>query len=208
MLPAAILVPAIHEFVKALCSTLQGDLVPKNTGRLTLNPFKHFEPIGFLFIMVFRFGWGRPLETSALYYRDRQRGVLVTYLVPVLVNLLLGIGSVILVSMLADDGIHTFSIAISWSLLETNLRILGIILLSHFALINISFAIFNLIPVYPLAANKLLLHFSRPDTIARLNHYEKNLQFLLMVGLILGLAEWVITPLALRIVAFAWGIVA
>ena len=53
LLPAAFLAPVIHEMVKALISTAQGDPAPRRHGFLTANPFKYFEPIGFIFIMVF-----------------------------------------------------------------------------------------------------------------------------------------------------------
>ena len=64
MLPAAFLVPVIHEWVKAMVSTALGDPAPGRHGFLTANPFKYFEPIGFFFILLFGFGWGRPVPTT------------------------------------------------------------------------------------------------------------------------------------------------
>jgi len=215
MIPAALLAPAIHEWVKALCSALQGDQTPRNTGRLTLNPFKHFEPVGFMFILLFGFGWGKPVDTTALHYKDRQRGVIVTYITPVLISLILGLVSAALVAILAGgggDGLIplriVFSQLVFFPFLPPDLHSLGMILLAHFALININLAIFNLIPVYPLAANHILLRLSRPDTIARLTHYEKPLQIILILFLLFEIAERVIVPISMRIIVFAWGIVA
>ena len=212
MLPAAFLAPVIHEFIKAVCSSLQGDPTPRNTGRLTLNPFKYFDPIGFIFVLHFGFGWGNPTPTAALHYRNRQRGVLVTYLVPVLVNLLLGIGAVAVVAIMTSvtdlrmDGYLAFWAYISTSIFTTDIYILTMIILSHFAFINICMAFFNLIPVFPLAANKILLQFSRPDTIARLNHYEKPMQIILILLLAFGIITQVFTPLAMHIVRLVWGV--
>jgi len=212
MIPAAILVPAIHEWVKALCSAAQGDPTPQRTGRLTLNPFKHFEPIGFLFILLFGFGWGKPAETATLHYRNRQRGVIITAVVPVLVNIILGLAAAVAVMILAGgvgQGILAVQLAfvqlVRFPLLPPDFHFLALILLSHFALVNINIAIFNIIPVYPLAANKLLLHFSRPDTIARLNHYEKPMQMVLILLLLFNLVERFIVPISMRLLVFAWG---
>ena len=192
LLPAAILVPAIHEGVKALVSTLQGDPSPRRYGYLTINPFKYFEPIGFLFIMMFGFGWGRPVPTTALHYRDRKLGIVLTYTVPVLVNLLLGIGTLVFIRvLLVGPNSHMFSnpffgLIHEWRWMP-HAPTIGIHMLTHFAAININYALFNLIPVYPLAANKLLITFSSPDNIARLNHYEKPMQLFLIIFMVFGL---------------------
>ena len=211
MLPAAFLAPVIHEWVKALVSTLQGDPTPRNTGHLTLNPFKHFEPIGFVFILLFGFGWGNPTPTAALHYKDRRRGVVITHTVPVLVNLLLGIGSVILLNILLTRvlgpmDLRAFYFHLNFMLWTPNAYDIGLIMLAHFAYINICLALFNLIPVYPLAANRLLLLFSRPENIARINHYEKPMQIILILLLAFGVVFRVLSPIAARIISMSWGL--
>jgi len=212
MIPAALLVPAIHEWVKALCSTMQGDQTPKNTGRLSLNPIKHMEPIGFMFILLFGFGWGRPVETATLHYKNRSLGVVITHTVPILINLVLGITAAIAVVILSGgQGMmpHAVFFALeSFPFMPPDVQIFGLILLAHFAFININFALFNLIPIYPLATNRLLLHFSRPDTIARLNHYEKPMQMILILLLLFNLLDRAIIPITVRILFFAWGFIA
>jgi len=211
MLPAAFLAPVIHEWVKALCSTALGDHTPRNTGHLTLNPFRYFEPIGFVFILLFGFGWGNPTPTAALHYKNRQTGTLITYLVPVLVNLLLGIGAAIAVSALAANvygpmHYNSLFIFIGFSFWTPNIYFLGILMLSHFAFININMALFSIIPVYPLAANKLVQLFGRPDTIARVNHYEKPMQIILILLLAFGLIGQLFFPITRFIIGLAWGI--
>jgi len=213
MLPAAFLVPVIHEWVKAIASTIQGDPTPRNTGHLTLNPFKYFEPIGFVFMLIFGMGWGNPTPTAALHYKDRRRGVIVTYMTPVLVNLLLGIGTVVLVNVLLTREVGSmphgaFFFYLNISMWTSYANDIILMLLAHFAFMNICFALFNLIPVYPLAANKLLLTFSRPDTIARVSHYEKPMQVILILMLFFGFVMQVISPAAHWIIRMAWGFAA
>jgi len=227
MLPAAFLVPVIHEWVKAMVSTAQGDPAPRRYGFLTANPFKYFEPIGFCFILLFGFGWGRPVPTTALHYKNRRLGVILTYTIPMLVNLLLGAIAVVGVNILSADmslplninprHYSTFFFFIQNWYFRLNASYIAALFLAHFAFININMVFFNLIPVYPLAANKLLLTFSSPDTIAKLNHYEKPMQ----VGLILmlafsfinfgfggdGIIMRIIFPLTSRVVSILWGLV-
>ena len=73
-IPGILVATTVHEFVRALTSTVLGDTYPKSQGQVTLNPVKHFEPIGFLMMLYSGgFGWGKPVETSALYYKNRKR---------------------------------------------------------------------------------------------------------------------------------------
>ena len=211
MLPAAFFVPVIHEWVKAMVSTALGDPTPRERGYLTLNPFRYFEPIGFLFVLIFGYGWGNPTPTAALHYRDRQKGIIITYVTPVLVNLLLGIGAVIGVNILINahfshvpyNMFFFFLHASEWT---TDIYTLSILLLSHFAFVNINIALFNLIPVYPLAANKLLLLFSQPDNIARFTHYEKPMQVGMVLMLAFGIIGSILHPIAQLIIRASWGI--
>ena len=70
-IPGILVATTVHEFVRALTSTVLGDTYPKSQGQVTLNPVKHFEPIGFLMMLYSGgFGWGKPVETSALYYKN------------------------------------------------------------------------------------------------------------------------------------------
>ena len=66
-IPAIFIATTAHEFTRAAVSSALGDNYPKSQGRLTLNPFKHFEPIGFLLLLYSGgFGWGRSVVNLAL----------------------------------------------------------------------------------------------------------------------------------------------
>jgi len=210
MLPAAFLVPVIHEWVKAMVSTAQGDPTPRQHGFVTLNPFRYFEPVGFLFVLLFGFGWGNPTPTAALHYKNRQQGVVITYVTPVLINLLLGIGAVIGVNILLNIhygqvNYNMFFLSIRMAMWTSDPYYIAILVLSHFAMVNINIALFNLLPVYPLAANRLLLLFSRPDTIARVNHYEKPMQIAMIVMLAFNIIAMILSPILHIIVRIVWG---
>ena len=87
-IPAIMIATTIHEFTRAAVSSSLGDKLPREQGRLTINPLKHFEPIGMILMLACGFGWGLPVNTSALYYKDRKKGVLITAVAPTIANLI------------------------------------------------------------------------------------------------------------------------
>lgn len=201
-IPAAFFALALREAVKARCSTALGDPSPKNAGLLVGNPFKYIEPIGFIFTVVFDFGWGRPTPTSPLYYKDPKKGILITYLTPSVVNLFVGlfvaffVGIVNLTAVqMTLVAIHPiFSFAAYWTLL----------FLAAFARINVSLALFNMIPVPPLDAAKLLQSAVSPNVAVKLTQNEKVLQLVMMMLIIMNVIPMIIRPIALMLVNAAW----
>jgi Zn-dependent protease len=169
LLPGAFLAPVIHEFVKARVSAALGDPTPRKNGFITYNPLKFFEPIGFIMMMVLRIGWGQPVTTSPFYYKDKRMGIALTYITPMVVNLMVGMLAILLAKMfsgvlvgLAYDCIYLFG------------------------LLNIRLAVFNLIPIHPMAMSKIIHIFVSPETSMQLNHREKYLQILLFFLIIFG----------------------
>jgi Zn-dependent protease len=181
-MPAAFFAPIIHEWVKALCSAGQGDPTPKNKGFLSGNPLKYFEPVGFFLILMFGYGWGQPVPTSPLYYKDRRRGVVITYVVPSVVNLLVGVAAAAIFNILRS--VVPYAPGIGYEVFVHAMNIL-----SSFARINVGMAFFNLIPVYPLDCARVLQLFLPPQTMSSMNRYEKVFQVVLLITLVFGWAQ-------------------
>lgn len=176
---AGIVAVTIHEYTKALVSTMLGDKVPKNTGKLTLNPMKHLEPIGYLCLVVSQgYGWGKPTQTSAINYKDKKWGTVLTYSLPSVVNLLFGYVMIML-----------------WINTDGDMRLL----FAHMGLVNLRLAFFNLIPIYPLDGAKVLSVFLSPQKAMAMAQYEKILQMLLIMLLVTGLADRIISPMILML---------
>ena len=204
---AAFFALVVHESVKARCSTLLGDPLPKNRGLLSGNPLKYIEPIGFILTVIFGFGWGRPTPTAPMYYKDVKKGIFITYLTPSLVNMLLGLAAALILGIFnallpqaapgalpAMGATTTFSVwALYWLF-----RFLII-----FAMINISVALFNMIPVPPLDAAKLLQSALSPNIAVKMAQNEKVLQIVLMLLIVLRIVEQVINPISVLIVRSA-----
>lgn len=174
-----LLATTIHEFTKALFSTKFGDLAPRNEGRLTLNPFSHFEPIGFILFLICGFGWGKPVNTSALYYKDRRSNIVTTYSMPILVNFILGIIFIYL------SKIIEYNTALYMREIGKYLQMF----LVNFYTVSISLALFNLIPVYPLAGYKIFTTVLSQNKVIKLTQYEGVLQVVLIFALIIPITR-------------------
>ncbi|KXL52565.1 peptidase family M50 [Anaerotignum neopropionicum] len=178
-IPGIIFATTIHEFTRAAVSTALGDTLPQNKGRLTLNPMKHFEPIGFL-IMFYSggFGWGRPVETSALYYKNRKRDTLLVAVLPSVVNMFFGIIFLGIYSKAALGNTYLYMI------------------FNYLCYYNVGLAIYNILPVSPMDCVKVLSVTLPANKYFQYLQYEKMVQmlflFLLFFGLITGVFSYII----------------
>ena len=174
-IPGILVATTVHEFTRALLSTIFGDNYPKSQKRLTLNPIRHFEPIGFLMMFYSGgFGWGKPVETSALYYKNRKRDTLLVAILPSVVNLIMGIVFMSIYVMLRNNAGNPYLIA----------------LLNYLAYYNVGLAMYNILPVAPMDCVKVLAVLMPANQYFKYMQNEKMIQmiflFLMFFGLITG----------------------
>lgn len=176
---AIFVVITIHEYTKAKTSSLFGDVVPKEEGRLTLNPFKHFEIIGFILFMYYGYGWGKPVRTSSLFYKDRKKDTLITYISPIAVDLLVAVIFGIVLKITSGFYLNSYLV----------------LFFERLVLYSISLAVFNIIPVRPLCGERILSALVSPNTALKMSQNEKIFQIILITLMILGLADIIIKPI-------------
>lgn len=201
-IPAAFCALVLHEMVKAHCSTWMGDPLPKKSGLMSGNPFKYLEPIGFIITLVFGFGWGRPTPTSPLYYKDRHKGIFVTYLTPSLVNLFFGLTAALFVGAL--DITAGYAVQGADPIVAYIITWLFRFILT-FAHCSVAIALFNMIPVPPLDASKLLQSAVSPNLAVKLSQNEKVLQLVLFMLIVFGIVSGVIVPATNTLIYAAGG---
>ena len=177
-IPGIIIATTLHEFVRAAVSTYFGDTLPKQKGRLTLNPIKHFEPIGFILMLSTGFGWGKPVDTSSLYYKNRKRDTLLTAILPTIANLIFAILISIIVFLLMNYAQN---------------YILNILTLIVYY--NISIAVYNIVPVSPMDGLKVLSNIMPSNQYFKLMQYEKIIQILFLLLLFMGLGDFIFSPI-------------
>jgi Zn-dependent protease len=171
ILPGAVIALTLHEFAHALVATLLGDPTPKEEGRLSLNPLKHIDPIGFLMILVFRFGWAKPVRYDPSKLRKPvEHSVLIAVAGP-LMNLLAGFLLLVLAKLLlpflsgpAGGVVATILVDAVW--------------------IDLALFVFNLVPLPPLDGSHIVLH-AIPDRFFRAKLAYARFGSLFLLGLIL-----------------------
>jgi Zn-dependent protease len=141
-LPGVILGLTVHESCHALVAHLCGDSTAKEQGRLTLNPLKHIDPIGFLMLVFVGFGWAKPVQFNEQNLKNPKTDVIKIALAGPLSNALIAMILSVLFVLLS-------------SAISANLIIFQIFRSAIF--INWALFVFNLIPLPPLDGSHLLL---------------------------------------------------
>ena len=141
-LPGLVIALVIHEYAHAKAADVMGDFTPRMTGRLTLNPMAHIDPIGLIMLLVVRFGWAKPVMINARNFRNWRQGELLVALAGPVVNLLVAFISLLAMAVLFKLGMFSEGVRL---------------VLSMMVLFNINFAIFNMLPLPPLDGSKVLM---------------------------------------------------
>ncbi len=89
----------VHEYAHGFVSYKLGDPTAKYSGRLSLNPLSHIDPIGALCMIFFRFGWAKPVPINPMYYKNRKRDTAIVSLAGPVANVTLAFLSTILFSL-------------------------------------------------------------------------------------------------------------
>ena len=183
-LPVILFALTIHEMSHGLVAYWCGDPTAKNLGRLSLNPLRHLDPIGFLCMMLVGYGWAKPVPINARNFRDHKKGMALSAAAGPLSNLIMGLISAVLYGFFSAYDSYLFYrfgenstvfIAIGWISL---LFYLG-------ALFNLVFAFFNLIPVPPFDGSRLALVFLPPKAYFGIMRYERQILLGILIAMIL-----------------------
>ncbi|MDM8203161.1 site-2 protease family protein [Faecalicoccus acidiformans] len=175
---AVILAMSVHEMAHGLVSYWLGDPTAKLQGRISLNPFAHVDWLGVLCLLLFHFGWAKPVPVDPSYYKDRKTGIIWTSFAGPVANFLLAFVCIFcLILILKLNPLFLYSNL--GSLLES--------ILSMTATLNIGFGLFNLIPVPPLDGSKVLFAFLPDEQYYRFIQGSPFFMLVLVVLIYLGI---------------------
>jgi len=148
-LPGVLLGLTVHEFSHAFCAWKLGDNTAKEQGRITLNPIKHIDIIGFLFILFAGFGWAKPVQFNPENLRNLRRDKALIAAAGPLSNFALGI-----ILTLSARFLLYYHIRNNLNFGEIAFH--SYLILFSAASINFGLFVFNLIPVPPLDGSHIV----------------------------------------------------
>ncbi|MEG0960742.1 MAG: site-2 protease family protein [Erysipelotrichaceae bacterium] len=179
LLPAVLIALTLHELAHGFVSYKLGDPTPKREGRLSLNPFAHLDPFGTLCLIVFGFGWAKPVMVNPNYYKNPKVGMVLTAIAGPLTNFLIAF-----VCLLLDVLMIRFNLAYSNSF---SFYIYNLLLVT--SQISIGLGVFNLIPIPPLDGSKVLFALLPEDLYFKFMQYERYISVALIFVLYLGVLD-------------------
>ena len=173
-----------HEVSHGYVAYRLGDTTAKDAGRLTLNPLKHIDPMGLLMMVVFKFGWAKPVPVNMWKFKNPKKGMAITAAAGPIANLLIALVFLFLYGFLFAL-LHRPGRSLNW-LLE---------MLYITAYLSIALAIFNIIPIPPLDGSKVLFSCISDRSYTKLMYYERYGMIILLV-LVLLLSRTSLDPLS------------
>lgn len=171
--PAALIAIIFHEVSHGLMSYWLGDPTPKEEGRLTLNPIKHLDPIGTLCLIVFKFGWAKPVRVNPRYYKNPKWGMALVGLAGPLANYLTAFLSGLFLFLMIRFAPATMLTEIVCTFLM------------YVIMINVGLGTFNLIPIPPLDGSKIVGAILPEEAYYQYMKYQKYGTFIILGLLIL-----------------------
>lgn len=183
--PITLIALTLHELAHGWVSGKLGDPTPKREGRMTLNPLAHLDLVGTLLMVLTGFGWAKPVMVNPMYYKDKKKGMALVGIAGPVMNVLLAFAGMIIYISAAliavningsADGLSTFAY-----------------IMNLFAIRNLSFAVFNLIPIPPLDGSRVISMFLPDKAYYKLMSLERY-SFIIIIALsVLGVFDAVIS---------------
>ncbi len=173
--PPILLALTFHEYAHAYMAYRYGDDTARQSGRLTLNPLRHLDPLGTIMIFIVHFGWAKPVPVNPNRLRNPKKDMLWISAAGPLANMVLALASGLLIRVLLTIGVtpdrHT-AIGLLFLMVIMSLQI------------NLALAIFNILPIAPLDGSKILFALL-PVRYEKLIYFLERYGPFILIGLII-----------------------
>jgi len=168
LLPGIVIGLTIHEFSHAYIAQRCGDNTSKDQGRVTLNPLKHIDLLGFLMLFFAGFGWAKPVQFNEMNLRNPKTDVLKIAVAGPVSNAITAMVLSVVFVLIFNNGLYS---DILWELFIYSI------------FINWGLFVFNMIPIPPLDGSHLLFHYFKnyPSVYRTVNKYGTLILFALLI---------------------------
>ena len=180
-MPGIIIAMVVHEWAHARVAYALGDYTPKLDGRLTLNPAAHVDLFGLLMLFLVHFGWAKPVRINPSNFSNPRRDDILVSLAGPMSNLITAFLTLIVIILLLK-----FDIPMT----EGAGTVLQMIMI-----ININFAIFNMLPIPPLDGSQILRNLLPYELAYRFAQLERYSFLILIIFLMTPILSYVFVPL-------------
>jgi len=187
LIPALVFSLSFHEFAHAWMAYKLGDSTAARMGRLTLNPMSHLDPMGSLALLLMGFGWAKPVPVDPRYLKNPRQDMVKVAAAGPISNIILAIIAALVLRLLFDN-----------NLLSNSIKTFFII----FMQINITLAVFNLLPVSPLDGSQILSPFLEkqfgPDIVWKMQVNGPRVLFIIIIFSMvtdIHIFSFIITPI-------------
>lgn len=181
----------LHENAHGVAALYMGDTTAKDSGRLSLNPLKHLSPLGTLSLLIFHFGWAKPVPINPYNFRKKKLG-----------NFLVSISGIITNFLLAFIFLVIFNFVIS----EVDANPYLILFVKSMVQYNVLLGVFNLIPLPPLDGSKIVMTFLPDKVNYKLLSVERYTNMILIALIFTGAISKVVLYMSDFVLKFMYGL--